>query len=605
MTKSRRPTPPVRAEEGVADPAASPRNAELERIRATYAGYIDSGYQALWSGREGGMVLARAERDSWLVEAIRPMGDAVVVDLGCGDGNAASTLDRAGIRPSRYVGVDLLPARIAEASTAVPWGEFHVAPADEVPLATRSVDAVVAMTMLSSILDSSLRASVAIEVGRILRPGGLRHPHAKPAKSGVEARPCRGSREAIPRMATHLALDDSPPAPGADFYRGWTTAIQAHECAAPPALAHRRGTDKPGMTDRTVEVLLVGDLGSVHIRRLATTLADRGVHLEIATFDGEAIAGIAVHRLGVSGRPKTLRYLLAIPQLMRIIRRRRPRIVNAHYLSSFGLISAIGIGLGGRAGRPALIQTAWGTDLLVTAQESSIRRLLAGFALRRAAAITGDSVDLLEIAAHLAPHTPTHRFVFGPPTALLSVDDPPKKIVISTRRLDSDTRVDLVVAAFLEAARSHAAPMEGWRLIVAGDGAASSLVRRTAIGAPSVELVGHLEDPALRDLLATAHVAVSVPVSDATSASLLEALAAGLTVVVNDLPANREWVDSTTAEIVPRNPSIAELADAIARAVARPIERSTARAAVRDVTWEAQVTGLQALYAAVSRDVPR
>ncbi len=358
------------------------------------------------------------------------------------------------------------------------------------------------------------------------------------------------------------------------------------------------------MTNSSVDILLVGDLGSTHIRRLATTLGDRGVRVEVATFGGQPIAGIATHRLGGGGRPKALRYLVAIPRLRRIIRSRSPRLVHAHYLSSFGLISAIAIaiGLAPRRARPPLIQTAWGTDLLVTARRSSIRRSLARFALRRAAAITGDSRDLLDIATRLAPGTPTHRFVFGPPAALLTVDRAPRQVVVSTRRLDRDTRVDLVVSAFLEAGRSHPAPMNGWRLIVAGDGAASALVRKIANGVPSVEFVGQLEGVAVHDLLATARVAVSVPVSDATSASLLEALAAGLLLVVNDLPANREWVDPTTAEIVPPDPSVAELADAIARAVARPLSRSTARAAVRDVTWEAQVTGLQGLYAAVTAE---
>ena len=102
-------------------------------------------------------------------------------------------------------------------------------------------------------------------------------------------------------------------------------------------------------------------------------------------------------------------------------------------------------------------------------------------------------------------------------------------------------------------------------------------------------------------MLAVARVAVSVPVSDASSASLLEALAAGLVMVVNDLPANHEWVDATTAEIVSRDPSVAELARAIARAVVRPLSRSNARLAVRHVTWEAEVTRLQRLYASLVR----
>jgi glycosyltransferase involved in cell wall biosynthesis len=359
------------------------------------------------------------------------------------------------------------------------------------------------------------------------------------------------------------------------------------------------------MTEPPVDILLVGNLETTHVRRLAATLIDRGTTVEIATFDGQPMPGIGTHRLGSSKRGRLLSNVLAIPRLLRIVRRRRPRIVHAHYLSSFGLMSAIAILLCTPKRRPVLIQTAWGTDLLVTAQGSSIRRVMARFALRRADAMTGDSRDLLDIARQLAPSTPTHRFVFGPPAALLTVDRDPDKIVVSTRRLDPDTRVDLVVSAFLEARLSHGQLLDGWRLIVAGDGRASDVVRKAANGSPSVELVGHLEAVALHDLLRRARVAISVPVSDATSASLLEALAAGLMLVVNDLPANREWVDPTTAEIVARDPSVADLADAIARAVARPLLGPAVRDAVRDVTWEAQVTGLQGLYATLLRDESR
>jgi glycosyltransferase involved in cell wall biosynthesis len=353
---------------------------------------------------------------------------------------------------------------------------------------------------------------------------------------------------------------------------------------------------------KAFDVLLVGDASSTHLRRLATALVNRGIGVEVATMTGEPIAGSVVHHLSDRRRAGPLSYLLAIPRLVRILRTRRPRVVNAHYLSSFGLMSAIAIGLSGARARTALVQTVWGTDLLVTAQQSRFRRLLAEFALRRAAAITGDSRDVLAAAIRLAPRTPAHRFVFGPEASLLARDEPSRQVILSIRRLDPDTRVDVVVEAFLEAVRAHREQMAGWRLIVAGEGSAAGVVLARAKGDPSVEIVGQLQHSALRELLATARVAVSVPVSDATSASLLEALAAGLIVVVNDLPANREWVDAAIAEIVSRDPTVTELADAIARAAVRPLARAVARDRVRESTWEAQVANLEGLFSAVSKE---
>jgi ubiquinone/menaquinone biosynthesis C-methylase UbiE len=95
-----------------------------------------------------------------------------VVDLGCGDGNLAQTLDRRGIRPGSYLGIDLIEGRIAAARAANPWARFEVASADDCPVADGWADAVVAMTLFSSIVDRRFRASVAREIHRITHPGG-------------------------------------------------------------------------------------------------------------------------------------------------------------------------------------------------------------------------------------------------------------------------------------------------------------------------------------------------------------------------------------------------------------------------------------------------
>ena len=101
----------------------------------------------------------------------------------------------------------------------------------------------------------------------------------------------------------------------------------------------------------------------------------------------------------------------------------------------------------------------------------------------------------------------------------------------------------------------------------------------------------------LHGLLGKASVYVSAPASDATSAALLEAMAAGVVPVVNDLPANREWVDATFGEICDRSPSVAQLAGAIVAATRRERHPAAVRARVESVTWERQVDALVEAYA--------
>ncbi len=69
------------------------------------------------------------------------------------------------------------------------------------------------------------------------------------------------------------------------------------------------------------------------------------------------------------------------------------------------------------------------------------------------------------------------------------------------------------------------------------------------------------------ELMKSCEIFVSVPSSDASSVSLLEAMALGLFPVVTDIPANREWIEHGYNGLLvpPRNSSV--LADTIFEAI--------------------------------------
>lgn len=347
-----------------------------------------------------------------------------------------------------------------------------------------------------------------------------------------------------------------------------------------------------------IDVLLVADSQSVHTRRLTEGLVARGLLVAIAGFGGGHPAGAPLIRLGRLSDRHDIRYLLAIPRLARILSSVRPRIIHAHYVSSYGLLAAMARRVS-QLDVP-LVQTAWGTDLLVTASRSQFRRWLSAIALRDARAVTGDSQELLEIAGQLSPDVPLHRFVFGPPTSLLHADRSSDKIVVSTRRLDPDMRVQLVIRAFRRARRRYAS-LSSWKLFVAGQGSDPS-PQMEAEGDPAVVMLGHINRLELERLLLRSRVIVSVPVSDATSASLLEGLAAGCRPVLNDLPANREWVPEGVGIFVERDPTEYSLAEAIAQAAFSPLDPSSSRALVEGVTFEEELGRLISLYELVSSE---
>jgi glycosyltransferase involved in cell wall biosynthesis len=349
------------------------------------------------------------------------------------------------------------------------------------------------------------------------------------------------------------------------------------------------------MTRRTgVDVLVVGDVDSVHVRRVVGGMVEAGLRVAVAGFGVREIAGSRTYDLGWStASPSDAQFGVAIPRLARVIRKVRPAIINPHYLSSYGLMAVLAVRLASPLrSRPRVVQTVWGTDLLVTSRASRVQRAMARFALCQAQLVTGDSDDLESEALALAPEVPFHRFVFGPPASLLAQPRSSESVVISARRLDPDTRVPLVVEAFRHAHELDPASMHGWRLVVAGSGTDAAKVRTATGGDQRIELTGPLQQDDLYRRFGTAAVSVSIPVSDATSAALLEAMAAGVVPIVNDLPANREWVDDAVGIMVSRDPTPKELAHAIIAATRRPEATRALRARVATVTWEAEMAGL-------------
>src|SRR4029077_2022422 len=185
--------------------------------------------------------------------------------------------------------------------------------------------------------------------------------------------------------------------------------------------------------------LLVADGTSIHTQRLASGLAEQGHDVHLACYGAPPLDGVALHPLG--GGPGDLRFVTGVPALRRLISRLRPQVVNAHYLSSYGLMTAL-------TGRRGVVQPVWGTDLLVTARRGW-RREIARRVLGRAALVTGCSRSLLDASRELAPRVPVHQFLFGPPAWLCAAPAPESSgIVLSPRRHDPNYRIDLVLAAW-------------------------------------------------------------------------------------------------------------------------------------------------------------
>lgn len=95
---------------------------------------------------------------------------ADALEVGCGSGYFVNRLVEFGARSA--TGIDLMPGRIDAARRRYPTHRFECANAAELPLPDNSYDLVVQFTCLSSVLEANLRREMAVEMWRVLRPGG-------------------------------------------------------------------------------------------------------------------------------------------------------------------------------------------------------------------------------------------------------------------------------------------------------------------------------------------------------------------------------------------------------------------------------------------------
>lgn len=284
---------------------------------------------------------------------------------------------------------------------------------------------------------------------------------------------------------------------------------------------------------------MVGNGTSIHVRRWVAFFAGRGheVHVAILGSGDLAIEGARVHGLG---RPPG-----AALRLRSLRRRLGVEVLHAHYLTHYGWLAWASFI------RPYAV-TLWGSDILVDPRRSRIANLWARLVLAGATCVTGDSEEILDAAARLGVRrarahliqfgVDTVRFApGGPTTALDLLELGGRRVVLSPRAVAPLYRTHILVEALatlpadvvLVATLAGSDPRYVERVRAAAE--------RLGVGT-RLRLVEPIPHGAMDELYRGAEVVASVPATDGTPVSVLEALACGVPVVATDLPAVRPWI---------------------------------------------------------------
>jgi glycosyltransferase involved in cell wall biosynthesis len=287
------------------------------------------------------------------------------------------------------------------------------------------------------------------------------------------------------------------------------------------------------------KLLLVGpSANSVHLENYHRLVADAFGEVLVVT---DQPITFAPHKL-VSfrfnlGLFKNIRYL------RKIIKEFRPDVVHVHQANTCAFVTV-------RANRRRvpLVVTCWGSDVLLMPQRGFISRFVVKHALSGASVITADANYVIEAAKTLVADKKFLVANFG--IDVSSVEIPKKEKIIFSNRLHKDLyNIGDIITGF--AAFSKKNP--DWKLVIGGSGELTDSLKNQAsseLAKDRFEVIGFVPSDENRRQYLRAAVWVSVPSSDGTAISLLEAMAYGCIPVVSDLPANREWISNGDNGIV-------------------------------------------------------
>ncbi len=252
------------------------------------------------------------------------------------------------------------------------------------------------------------------------------------------------------------------------------------------------------------------------------------------------------------GMRNPFRLLLAIRRLRAIIADYRPDVLHVHQANNYGYVAAVA-----NRGRIPLVLTTWGSDVLVLPKRGFIHRAVACRSLREADFITADASTVAEAVHGLVGRTDVAIANFGVDLATAEEARPRERVIYSNRLHHGLYNIDRIITA----AARFLSRRRDWSLTIAGNGPQTEALRTLAAATlpeNQCRFVGFVSPEVNRAHFFTSQIYVSIPSSDGTSMSLLEAMACGAVPVVSDLPANREWIRDGENGIVVRDGNLEE-----------------------------------------------
>lgn len=315
-----------------------------------------------------------------------------------------------------------------------------------------------------------------------------------------------------------------------------------------------------------MRIVLFGDANSVNVQRWREGLAHAGAEVYLLSIHIDAPKDTFTLPIPIPKLPRLpekLRYFTAVPAARRLLNQLQPDLVIGYFVTGYGTLAAL-------SGFRPLVQVTAGDDVLIAPKHPLLGRLV-GFNLRRADLIAAWAPHMAEAVHALGiPEAKVFILPRGIPlqayenAAQSQAEGEPIRI-ISTRSLYAVYRIDALLCAV------HLLRQRGvdCRLTIAGDGPERELLIAKAgeLGLTDItEFTGQISNDLLPNVLLRHDLYVSAIRTDGVSASLLEAMAAGVFPIVYDNAANRYWIEPGKNGLLLTNDAPETLANTIQQA---------------------------------------
>lgn len=291
---------------------------------------------------------------------------------------------------------------------------------------------------------------------------------------------------------------------------------------------------------------------------------------------------IPIYNLPARVNMSVIRYFFWGIWVRQILRSWNPDVLHAHRVSSAGWLGAF-------SGFHPLTVTPWGSDLYLHPDRSRTASWLARRVMKSADLVTADSLDLCRKAIDFGARAEsTHVIQWGVDLSLFKpvenrthlrslfgVSDGP--VVLSPRGMNPVYNIDTIIRSIPLVKQAFPDVVYLLRMYNE-DPKYQQEVEKLIVDLDlqhSIQWIGKIEPwERIVDTYNLADLAVSVPSSDSTAVSLLEAMACGLPVIASDLPSTREWIaDSDNGTLVPVRDHLS-LAEATIRLLRDPHQRA-------------------------------